>query len=341
MVTIASFEDAVAAAGTSSKSVLLGNGFSIALKPDIFAYQSLRDRAEVGSVSASVWQLFDSLGTNDFETVMKALRTSAIVARAYDRDEAEIKRLLDDADSLRDLLVQTIANSHPERPGDVADHEYASCQRFLSHFARIYTLNYDLLLYWTLMNEEEGLLPRDDGFRLPEDDYDSLYVTWDPSVVGHQKVYYLHGALHLFDAGPDLKKYTWSRTGIALIDQIREAMAEGAFPHFVSEATSLEKRTRIRHSAYLSRGERSLYSIGSSLFTYGFSFSENDAHILRAIRKSKVNFLGVGLYGDPSSESNEEIISRVHSLAEAMRLRENRVVFFSSESAAVWDGAPL
>ncbi len=61
--------------------------------------------------------------------------------------------------------METIASSHPEWPGEITDREYAACREFISQFDTIYTLNYDLLLYWTLMHTEEGEAPAsDDGF---------------------------------------------------------------------------------------------------------------------------------------------------------------------------------
>jgi hypothetical protein len=59
----------------------------------------------------------------------------------------------------------------------------------------------------------------------------------------HGNVHYLHGALHLYRGDQRIKKLTWRRTDIALIDQIRRA------------------------------------NIGGGLLAYGLSFS-NSAHPL-------------------------------------------------------------
>jgi hypothetical protein len=114
------------------------------------------------------------------------------------------------------------------------------------------TLNYDLLLYWAQMHNEEGNEPSsDDGFRKPEDDYDAAYVTWESGNSHKQNTWFLHGALHLFDAGTEIQKYTWVNTGLRLIDQIRDALKRDYFPTFVAEGTSNEKLIRIRHNDYL------------------------------------------------------------------------------------------
>src|SRR3546814_6226682 len=57
-----------------------------------------------------------------------------------------------------------------------------------------------------------------------------------------QRVHYLHGALHLFDAGAELQKYTWVNTGKPLLEQAREAMGADKFPLFVAEGRSDERR---------------------------------------------------------------------------------------------------
>ena len=60
-----------------------------------------------------------------------------------------------------------------------------------------------------------------------------------------QNIHYLHGALHLFDAGHQLQKYTWVNTGNALVDQATEALKNDLFPVFVAEGDSKSKLTKI------------------------------------------------------------------------------------------------
>ena len=77
--------------------------------------------------------------------------------------------------------------------------------------------------------DELDLLP-DDGFRHPEADPNLPYVSWQQSQSA--TVHYLHGALHLFDQGTEIIKYTWSKTDKAIVDQIREALDENKYPLF-------------------------------------------------------------------------------------------------------------
>ncbi|HKV98829.1 MAG TPA: DUF4917 family protein [Vicinamibacterales bacterium] len=318
--------------------VLLGNGFSRACREDIFNYGALFDRADFNSLSPLVRDAFGILGTTDFEVVMRALKSAARLLSIYAPDHPEIAAQISrDATGLREILVRAIAENHPDRPGDIASARYASCRRFLAHFKNIYTLNYDLLLYWALMN---GELPPpvecDDGFRTPETGTQD-YVTWD-SDRHSQNVYYLHGALHIFDARTEIQKYTWANTGIRLIDQIRSALTNNLYPIFVAEGASDQKFEHIQHSAFLSKAYRSFQAIGGTLLVYGHAMAPSDHHVIRLIgRGRKIKQLLVGIYGDPESDSNRQIVSRVDELR-AMRpsARPLQASFFDADTAQVW-----
>ena len=337
---VLSFVDALAQSERlTSRHVLLGNGFSIACRPDIFVYSKLFERADFKKLSTAARKAFDALGTEDFEKVIKALRDAGKLVPLYeDVDPTLARRLQTDADGLKEVLVQTIADSHPARPSDISDQEYAACRLFLAPFKNIYTLNYDLLLYWTKMhtlsNEKQD---SDDGFRKPEDEAGAPYVVWESGNSHQQNTWFLHGALHLYDTGTELQKYTWINTGVALIDQIREALARGYFPLFVAEGSSAEKLERIRHSDYLAKGYRSFESISGALFVLGHSFAANDEHYLKRIERGKVRELYVGLHGDPGSISNRHIVSRASRMQTVRRSkRPLDVYYFDSGSAKVW-----
>jgi hypothetical protein len=334
---IVSFEEALTQA-EGRKHLLLGNGFSRACRNDIFAYDALFQRADFSALPPTARSAFDSLGTTDFEVVMRALRTSHSLVRLYEPDNASLAaNLLRDAEGLREVLAQAIAQNHPARPNEISSESYEACRTFLHHFDSIYTLNYDLLLYWALMQTK--VLPdvrSDDGFRTPNEG-GAEYVTWDVEKTDRQNIFYLHGALHLYDAGYELKKYTWANTGIALIDQIRAALRENMYPLIVAEGASSEKLNRILHSNYLGRGYRSFAKIGGSLFIYGHSMRENDDHWFRLIEKGKLRRIFVGVFGVPNSLANSALINKAARLQE-LRSRgiPLQVAFFDTATANIW-----
>jgi hypothetical protein len=206
----------------------------------------------------------------------------------------------------------------------------------LSIISRMYTLNYDLLLYWALMQEDlEPPMEFDDGFRNPEDG-PTDYVTWDSERSYTQTIHYLHGALHLFDAGVELQKYTWCNTGQALIEQIKEAVDSNRFPLFVAEGTAEAKLERIVHSLYLGKSMRGFGQIKNDLFVYGFSFGQSDDHILRLIGRNHVKQMFVSLYGDPDSEANKLIVQRAESIKNRRKKYELEIHYFDAAGARVW-----
>lgn len=346
MVDVITFEQALdAASGCNNKHLLLGNGFSIACFPKIFPYTSLYDEAKP-KLPAELVAVFETLKTTDFEAVIRALQSSAAIAPIYGGDS---KTMLEHSELLKQALVQAVASRHPSRPGDVTADQYAACRRFLSYFlaekkGNVYTTNYDLLLYWAAMQDEVDSikLHHDDGFGKDPDDYNAEYVMWHGESKAHgQRVHYLHGALHLFDAGRQLQKYTWVNTGKPLIDQAGEALAKDEFPLFVSEADSNQKLAKIQHSAYLHHSYKSYISMinggeKSALFVLGHSLDANDDHIFERIGRSALGQLYVSLHGSQETDANKEIIRRAERLKSLRTGNELFVGYYDAASAAPW-----
>ncbi len=336
---ILSFKEALKDSEDCNKRhLLLGNGFSIACRSDIFRYDKLFDQADFSTLSATARQAFTDLGTTDFERVIRVLRDAAVICTTYGVGAKVAKQLRADAEAIKELLVQTIAKSHPERPSDITDEEYAHCHAFLEPFDRVYTLNYDLLLYWSHMKREKVI--SDDGFRTSQDDIETFtesdYVVWEPGQSHGANTWFLHGALHVFDAQTEVRKYTWNRTGVRLIEQVRDALRKDYFPLFVAEGTSEEKLERIRHSDYLAKAYRSFAEITGCLFIYGHSLAENDEHFLKLIERGKLSRVFVGLYGKPDSNLNKRIVRRANAMTLARSSRPLKVGFYDTATAKVW-----
>ena len=353
MGRIITFQDAISQTTGGNRHLLLGNGFSIACFPDIFTYGSLFGQADF-SANPRLEKLFEALEVNDFEYVIKVVEGASKVMPCYISNGTQVAgNMVRDARELKDILIQTLVKHHPDNPGEVSDKKFWHCRRFLSHFVgpdndkgRIYTLNYDLLLYWALMHSEpEGHpqveLSKNDGFGRNEDTQEE-YVDWmGESSAREQRIHYLHGALHLFDAGHELSKYTWINTGVTIIDQVRNAMDLGKFPLFVSEGESNKKLARIKHRAYLYHSYKSFSTIvdakKNSLFVFGHSLDDNDMHILKKISKGKISKMYVSLYGDFDSSENKTIRNKANSLANGRSANNPlEVIFFDAKSASVW-----
>ncbi len=311
---IIEFDEALQRTGKKNRSLLIGNGFSRACRDDLFSYTALFE-ASKDELDPKTKSAFEALGTTDFETVMKALKQGELLVKNYSPGDLNLsQKFRDEASSLRDILAKVIASNHPERMDEISEEKFSYCRQFISNFARIYSLNYDLLLYWALMQDDldEIKIKCDDGFRFPGGE-PTDHVAWDFSEQS-QNVFYMHGALHIFDAGSEIQKYTWSNTGVALVDQIREALEQDRFPIYVAEGSSDSKVNRILHNSFLIRGYRSLSEIGGSLFVFGHSLNDNDEHILKCIERNKATDVYVSIFGDPFSSDNQRIIARADSL---------------------------
>lgn len=349
-----SFADAIADSEEYSKRhLLLGNGFSIACRADIFHYGSLFEQADFHKVP-EVQAVFEALGTQDFEAAIRSLEGAARILPAYvAHGGAAVAKMLEHAAALKEILVETIAGNHPNIPPEITEDKFWACRQFLAHFlsgpkaGQVFTLNYDLLLYWTLMHDDMPFddpinLATNDGFGNDEDDPDAEYVVWQGETGAHDaRVHFLHGALHLFDSGAELKKYTWIRTNVPLVDQARTAIAADAYPLFVAEGTSVKKKARIRHNAYLYQGFKQLTANVTKgqhcFFIFGHSLAENDDHILNRLARGRFKKLYVGIFGDPDSPDNQRIIARATSLADQRHQNwKLDVAFYDAASANVW-----
>lgn len=318
--------------------VLLGNGFSISCRPDAFNYAALLDEATFVDAQGNMPEVFRLLGTTDFEKVIELLRLAGALADRYGPETGIGDRLRHDAGVVREALAQTLSARHPNLPFDISAQEYTAARQFLSNFRKIYSLNYDMLLYWAVMQDLDPPVPTDDGFRSADADAD--YVVWEPYLdFGSQRLLFLHGALHLYDSGSEISKITWSRTGIPLVDQIRDALATARYPLIVTEGTSVEKEAKILHNAYLNHAIRSFAKIQKALFIYGHSLAENDSHILRRIEEGKIDRLYVSVYGDPASEGNSALMARAEAMIvnrSVLSTRSLEVRYFDAQSACVW-----
>lgn len=355
MPEIISFAEAIADSNQCSKRhLLLGNGFSIACRKDIFHYASLYGEADFSSIPETQ-KIFEALGTQDFEVAIKSLENGAKIFPIYAPLEAENAQIMNEhALVLKELLVTTIAKNHPPNPNAIEDHKFWACRQFLRHFlaygkgGHVFTLNYDLLLYWALMHDDhpfdkDGVeLKKNDSFGNDEDDPTADYVVWQGETAAHSaNVYFLHGALHLFDSGSEIQKYTWVRKGDPLVEQARSAIAENKFPLFVAEGSSTQKKNKIRHNAYLYQSFKVLTSNAMTanhcFFIFGHSLAENDDHILNRLGRGKFKKLYVGIFGNPETTENKNIITRANKLAALRNYRYPlEITFFDSSSANVW-----
>ena len=181
----------------------------------------------------------------------------------------------------------------------------------------IFTLNYDLLLFWVLMKfndlEEQNKFIGDKDCRLKVSDGfgNSLYGNNDEYVVYknndsnfYQTIHYLHGALHIFDKESEIIKNTYSRTERKLRQQTLDNLEKSIYPIFISEGTANNKKARIIHNSYLNNSFKTLRTLKNndskfkkenSIIIFGTTLKSNDNHIIEAIVESGVKNIFIGI----------------------------------------------
>lgn len=323
--------------------LLLGNGFSIAYDSKIFSYNALHGFIE--SINNDLLsKLFDIVKTKNFELIMQQLETFEALIDALGSDMDLKVKVKDASSALKQSLIDAVKYLHPEHVFSIPQERSNACAIFLKTFhdtdGHIFTTNYDLLLYWVLMRNQ--ILKSVDGFGrdrespdeyLPEDEVEYSELRWG-KYRDTQNIFYLHGALPLFDTGVDIVKEEYD-TQHYLLENIGERIDRGEYPIFVTAGNGHEKLTHIMHNQYLSFCYESLSNIEGSLLTFGFNFGDYDEHIIEAInvaakhgRKApnKLRSLYIGVYSDADQKHIERIIGKFKC----------KVHIFDAKTTYVW-----
>lgn len=320
MAEIIAFDKAMNATEGKDRTLLLGNGFSA----EYFSYQSLLGASGIKD-GTPLHNVFKALSTVDFEKVVRALEDAALVEKAYGHD-ARVADLLHHAQEVREALLNAVSATHPPHREELS-FKYESSSRFIAKFNSIFSLNYDLLLYW--VNLQSCRLG--DGFGLGEK-RGSFHGPFKTSA--RCELYNLHGGLHLFtDDQGEIYKGINLKDGVVwtIIDEIKNRKR---LPVYVAEGNSAEKMKKINSVKYLRVCYEKLKNNGGVTFVYGHSANDNDAHIYKAIFESSTQHIYFGLHR-PTVESLSEIESQ---LVKYQKLwgPDKLVTFFDSESASVW-----
>lgn len=339
------FDDVVHAIESKGREfhLLLGNGFSMAYDPDIFSYNALHDFI-VKIDDEVLTKLFGIVNTKNFELIMQQLDTFAALLEAFGSEKKLQTKVEKASAKLKKSLIDAVRALHPEHVFTVPQESSEACTKFLKPFfdsrGSIYTTNYDLLLYWVLMRSQG--LPNVDGFGrerenpdeyVPEDEVEYLELRWG-KYQSTQNVFYVHGALPIFDTGVEIIKEEYDNQNY-LLENISNRMNDGEYPIFVTAGNGREKLTHIMHNRYLSNCYESLSGITGSLVTFGFNFGKYDDHIIDAIniaakhgRKSfpKLLSIYIGVYSEADKKHIEKIADRFKC----------KVHIYDAKTANVW-----
>lgn len=296
-------------------TLLLGNGLSINLWQG-FRYGSLFTEAELDSIAREV---FLDLETTNFEAALECIHHSRVVLHALGQQTDDVDRLYA---HVRDSLFETVARTHvPWDRFPSATHTLIA--EALNGFDSVFTTNYDLSLYWSHL-ENRDLVELVDFMWNPGATFDPHNV--DVRSRGATPIYYLHGAVHLWqDEAGNNGKWTSAEGGNLLNLAAKYPPTSGRRPLFISEGTSKAKARSIQRSAYLAFCRDALTDDDSNTVVFGHSLSEPDLHIIEALDRGRPRMIAVSLY--PSDDPGEVVEDKVRI---ARALTRHRVLFFDS-----------
>lgn len=317
--------------------ILLGNGSSMAVH-DKLSYTSLFDCANnEGLLMEGVSDLFKRFETTDFELVLRLLWQANFVNTKLDRKSEAIDNAYS---NVRQALIKSVKIVHPEY--GVISNKFQAIGDFLSKFKVILSLNYDLIVYWSLMdynnknrNSHRGFV---DCFKSGVFDYNWISYK-DHFASSTSMVFYPHGNLVLCRGiqGDEVK--VKSINGDPLLDAVVEKWESGGYsPLFVSESDKSSKINSINSSGYLSVVYREVISslgtgIGSdSMVVFGWGFGEQDVHILERISCSGVKRMAISAYED-DIDDRRRIVKLIEDV---FNKRAINIEFYDSKSEGVW-----
>jgi Fe-S cluster biosynthesis and repair protein YggX len=318
--------------------LLLGNGASIAIDRK-FAYHSLLDEARASKyVTHEIDQLFQHFQTQDFEHILRMVWNTYHVNQALGINE---KRTLQVYSQTREALIKVVQRIHVSY--DETQPYLPKISQYLKHFNTIISLNYDLIVYWAflLANKSDQSVRFKDCFLSGEFDYEWKRLRESIAPVNRSiLVFYPHGNLVLATgllggtikiARQDVNEY--------LIDRILAQWKSGKVnPLFVSEGESSQKVEAILRNSYLSTVYNSvLCENKDSIAIYGWSVSDNDDHILKALLASGVRRIAVSVYAANENWQYycHHVDQKIQNLVKGQRQIE--VVFYDSASEGCWN----
>ncbi|MSQ33855.1 MAG: DUF4917 family protein [Dehalococcoidia bacterium] len=132
-------------------TLVLGNGASIADYPK-FSYRSLFETANDNQlITEPVKKIFSHLNTADFELVLLMVWHTYHINEALGVTESETQRVYGD---IRTALINSIREVHADLD-DVREH-LTHIYGFMQRFSKIFSLNYDLIVYWAMLKGNAG-----------------------------------------------------------------------------------------------------------------------------------------------------------------------------------------
>lgn len=130
---IMSFEEVITYLHKKSRpySLLMGNGFSMAYDNEIFSYNALYNFL-TSRDDQLINKLFDVIKTKNFELVMQQLDTTLALLKAFGSDDKLQSDIILASKKLKDGLLSSIHQLHPEHVYKIPEKKIIACAEFLN-----------------------------------------------------------------------------------------------------------------------------------------------------------------------------------------------------------------
>ncbi|CPS07006.1 DUF4917 family protein [Mycobacteroides abscessus] len=309
-------------AGGDWPTLLVGNGLSINIW-NKFAYSELRTHAHLNSPAE---RLFCDLETVNFEEVLESLWHAGRVSAALGQDSAAANDLYT---HVRLQLVTAIQGVHLQWSSLPSEH-LGRIAATLDQHRWVFTLNYDLLTYWSLMNNLSSTEIVDFLWNNPFNPADANLRSG-----GATGLLFLHGGIHLWhdSLSGESGKWTYQQQG-GLLSRLGTTLDShpDRLPLIVSEGRSEQKLRAIRRSDYLSFGYQKLWENSSPTVIFGASFGPQDAHIVRALRSGPQRKIAISVF--PVADAAAVVATKATYRA---LLPDQNLCFFDSSTHPLGD----
>lgn len=297
--------------------LLLGNGFSLNFSARLL-YSNLYENY-IQDCPDEITSLFEEFDSYNFEIILEHLESTERVCKALGIPQ---KRITRNKDLIKEGLIDSINRIHPT-PDEICLEQIKRVAEQIKDFDQIFTTNYDLFLYYLILESKKF----GDYFYFENRDDDRFKLFNPGDALNTNHIYYLHGALFIFDKSINTIKI--KRDDNWLIQVITKEITKDNYPLFISEGTYKTKLKAIQSNNYLTYCFRNLQENKSSnLVVFGQSLSEQDLHIVHAIDENYEN-LAYGIRISVNKRMNEikAELNRIRSL-----FKKTDVEFFDSST---------
>lgn len=317
------------------KSIILGNGFGIsydiAVGEDNFNWSTLLDLCDIKNGSRIHGLLSECY--YDFELAHQKINNAIEVIKLYEPESELAQELENQIQFLREQLVVAVSNSHPSafttnsNPSEAEKRKkrIEKCRGFLSNFQNVFSLNYDLLLYWVRCFENNPL---------GGDSFDKLgeELVFVPDEDAN--FFFPHGALFLYRDGVGATKSRSSKNN-PILARLENNIRNGIFPMCISEGTGTQKLEAIKNNYYLHFSYNRIKECKGSIFTFGCSFLDSkDDHIIKAMLLSPAERIIVGEF--KPSKKNYHRLELAFEHCQSQLKTKKEIVIADTDGVEVW-----